>query len=74
MGRKVTLSVSTLNQWALDFDGNFDRILSSVSKALSILAPFDPWVVGTWASAGFFPGKGRGGQFFSSKAKFLDKK
>ena len=33
MGRKVTLAVSTLNQWALDFDGNLERILSSIDKA-----------------------------------------
>ena len=33
MGRKVTLAVCTLNQWALDFDGNLERILISVDKA-----------------------------------------
>ncbi len=33
MGRKATLAVSTLNQWALDFQGNCDRILSSVLAA-----------------------------------------
>jgi hypothetical protein len=31
MGRKVTVAVSTLNLWALDFDGNRDKILASVS-------------------------------------------
>lgn len=29
MGRKVTLAVATLNQWALDFSGNLQRILES---------------------------------------------
>lgn len=29
MGRKVTLATSSLNQWALDFDGNLQRILKS---------------------------------------------
>ena len=33
MGRKVTLAVCTLNQWALDFDGNLERILASIEKA-----------------------------------------
>jgi len=33
MGRKVTVSVSTLNQWALDFDGNLERILTSIEMA-----------------------------------------
>ena len=33
MGRKVTVAVCTLNQWALDFDGNLERILTSVEKA-----------------------------------------
>ena len=33
MGRKVTISVSTLNQWALDFDGNLERILTSIEMA-----------------------------------------
>ncbi len=33
MGRKVTLAVCTLNQWALDFDGNLDRILTSIEEA-----------------------------------------
>jgi NAD+ synthase (glutamine-hydrolysing) len=27
------LAVCTLNQWALDFDGNLERILTSVEKA-----------------------------------------
>lgn len=33
MGRKVTLAVCSLNQWALDFDGNLERILASVEDA-----------------------------------------
>lgn len=33
MGRKVTLAVCALNQWALDFDGNFKRILKSIALA-----------------------------------------
>ena len=33
MGRKVTLAVCTLNQWALDFDGNLERIVASIEKA-----------------------------------------
>lgn len=30
MGRKVTVAVSTLNQWALDFEGNMTRIIQSI--------------------------------------------
>ena len=33
MGRKVKLAVCTLNQWALDFRGNMERILASVAAA-----------------------------------------
>ncbi|XP_075214444.1 NAD synthetase [Lycorma delicatula] len=33
MGRRVKLAVCTLNQWALDFDGNLKRILQSVQEA-----------------------------------------
>jgi len=33
MGRKATFAVCTLNQWALDFDGNVERILLSVKEA-----------------------------------------
>lgn len=33
MGRKVTVAVATLNQWALDFDGNRERILQSILEA-----------------------------------------
>nr|XP_057933417.1 glutamine-dependent NAD(+) synthetase isoform X2 [Doryrhamphus excisus] len=33
MGRKVTLATCSLNQWALDFDGNLERILNSIEIA-----------------------------------------
>nr|XP_018913780.1 PREDICTED: probable glutamine-dependent NAD(+) synthetase [Bemisia tabaci]XP_018913781.1 PREDICTED: probable glutamine-dependent NAD(+) synthetase [Bemisia tabaci]XP_018913782.1 PREDICTED: probable glutamine-dependent NAD(+) synthetase [Bemisia tabaci]XP_018913783.1 PREDICTED: probable glutamine-dependent NAD(+) synthetase [Bemisia tabaci] len=33
MGRKVIASVSTLNQWALDFQGNYERIVRSIHLA-----------------------------------------
>ncbi|XP_061886174.1 glutamine-dependent NAD(+) synthetase isoform X2 [Entelurus aequoreus] len=33
MGRKVTLATCSLNQWALDFDGNLERILKSIELA-----------------------------------------
>ncbi|KAM9860636.1 glutamine-dependent NAD(+) synthetase [Aulostomus maculatus] len=33
MGRKVTVATCSLNQWALDFDGNLDRILRSIETA-----------------------------------------
>ncbi|CAD5118595.1 DgyrCDS7281 [Dimorphilus gyrociliatus] len=33
MGRKVTLATCTLNQWAMDFEGNYNRILESIKKA-----------------------------------------
>jgi NAD+ synthase (glutamine-hydrolysing) len=33
MGRKVKVAVCTLNQWALDFSGNLDRILTSIEAA-----------------------------------------
>lgn len=33
MGRKVTVAVCTLNQWALDFEGNLSRILQSIQEA-----------------------------------------
>ncbi|XP_060796927.1 glutamine-dependent NAD(+) synthetase-like isoform X1 [Neoarius graeffei] len=35
MGRKVTLATCSLNQWALDFDGNLQRILKSIVTAKS---------------------------------------
>lgn len=33
MERKVTLATCSLNQWALDFEGNMERILKSISIA-----------------------------------------
>ncbi|XP_072941486.1 glutamine-dependent NAD(+) synthetase isoform X1 [Epargyreus clarus] len=33
MGRKVVVAVCTLNQWALDFEGNIGRILQSIQEA-----------------------------------------
>ncbi|XP_047517779.1 glutamine-dependent NAD(+) synthetase [Pieris napi] len=33
MGRKAVVAVCTLNQWALDFEGNLNRILESVQEA-----------------------------------------
>ena len=33
MGRKVTVAVTTLNQWALDFEGNMTRIIQSIVEA-----------------------------------------
>ena len=33
MGRKVTLAVCCLNQWAMDFEGNLKRILQSITIA-----------------------------------------
>ncbi|XP_008553331.1 glutamine-dependent NAD(+) synthetase [Microplitis demolitor] len=33
MGRIVTVAVSTLNQWSMDFEGNLRRILESIEKA-----------------------------------------
>uniref|UniRef100_A0A8C5GKZ7 Glutamine-dependent NAD(+) synthetase n=1 Tax=Gouania willdenowi TaxID=441366 RepID=A0A8C5GKZ7_GOUWI len=35
MGRKVTLSTCSLNQWSLDFDGNLERITRSIEIAKS---------------------------------------
>uniref|UniRef100_H3CCM2 Glutamine-dependent NAD(+) synthetase n=1 Tax=Tetraodon nigroviridis TaxID=99883 RepID=H3CCM2_TETNG len=35
MGRKVTLATCSLNQWALDFEGNMNRILKSIEIAKS---------------------------------------
>uniref|UniRef100_A0A3B4GTH4 Glutamine-dependent NAD(+) synthetase n=1 Tax=Pundamilia nyererei TaxID=303518 RepID=A0A3B4GTH4_9CICH len=33
MGRKVTVATCCLNQWALDFEGNCERILRSIEEA-----------------------------------------
>lgn len=40
MGRKVILATCSLNQWALDFDGNLERILKSVEIAKSLGARY----------------------------------
>lgn len=40
MGRKITVAVSTLNQWALDFDGNMNRILQSIIEARELDATY----------------------------------
>uniref|UniRef100_A0A667WP78 Glutamine-dependent NAD(+) synthetase n=1 Tax=Myripristis murdjan TaxID=586833 RepID=A0A667WP78_9TELE len=37
MGRKVTVATCSLNQWALDFDGNLQRILTSQSEQANSL-------------------------------------
>jgi NAD+ synthase (glutamine-hydrolysing) len=34
MGRKVVVSTCALNQWALDFEGNYTRILKSKIELL----------------------------------------
>ncbi|XP_006813090.2 glutamine-dependent NAD(+) synthetase-like, partial [Saccoglossus kowalevskii] len=33
MGRKVTLATCCLNQWAMDFEGNLQRILKSIAAS-----------------------------------------
>jgi hypothetical protein len=40
MGRKITVAVSTLNQWALDFEGNLNRILQSILEARELGATY----------------------------------
>ncbi|XP_075156272.1 NAD synthetase [Haematobia irritans] len=40
MGRKITVAVSTLNQWALDFEGNLGRILQSIMEAKDMGASY----------------------------------
>lgn len=40
MGRKVTVAVTTLNQWALDFEGNLQRILQSIMEARELSAAY----------------------------------
>ena len=44
MVRKTTLAVCTLNQWAMDFEGNMNRILQSIQ---STKAAGDRYRVGT---------------------------
>ena len=33
MERKVTIAACSLNQWALDFEGNLERIIQSIQEA-----------------------------------------
>ncbi|XP_034933710.1 glutamine-dependent NAD(+) synthetase [Chelonus insularis] len=40
MGRIVKVAVCTLNQWAMDFEGNLGRILESIDKAKKAGATF----------------------------------
>lgn len=40
MGHKVTVAVSTLNQWALDFEGNMARIMQSILEAKEMGATY----------------------------------
>lgn len=40
MNRTVTVAVCTLNQWAMDFDGNYKRILQSIQEAKAAGATF----------------------------------
>lgn len=40
MGRKVTVAVTTLNQWALDFEGNCSRIIQSIIEARELGAVY----------------------------------
>lgn len=38
--RTVTVAVCTLNQWALDYDGNVNRILKSIQRAKELGATY----------------------------------
>lgn len=40
MGRKVTLAASCLNQWSLDFSGNYSRIIESIKDAKALGARY----------------------------------
>ncbi|XP_077297866.1 NAD synthetase [Arctopsyche grandis] len=40
MGRKVTVAVCTLNQWAMDFEGNKNRIIQSIKEASELGATY----------------------------------
>lgn len=40
MGRKATVAVCTLNQWAMDFEGNVERIIQSIEEAKEAGASF----------------------------------
>lgn len=40
MSHMITVAVSTLNQWALDFEGNLNRILQSIIEARELGATY----------------------------------
>ena len=40
MGRKVTVAACTLNNWALDFEGNMTRIIQSIVEAKEMGAAY----------------------------------
>ena len=40
MGRKVILATSALNQWAMDFQGNYERIIESIHIAKAANATY----------------------------------
>ncbi|XP_067946832.1 glutamine-dependent NAD(+) synthetase-like [Watersipora subatra] len=40
MGHKVILAVCSLNQWAMDFQGNFQRIMQSIKEAKELGARY----------------------------------
>lgn len=40
MGRKVIVAAACLNQWALDFDGNLSRIITSIQEAKALGASY----------------------------------
>ncbi|CAG2236025.1 E6.3.5.1 [Mytilus edulis] len=40
MGRTATLATCTLNQWAMDFEGNLSRIIESIQKAKELGATY----------------------------------
>jgi len=41
MGHLATLAMCSLNQWALDFQGNAERILESIRQAKAAGGEFD---------------------------------
>jgi len=41
MGHLATLATCSLNQWALDFQGNAERILESIRQAKAAGGKFD---------------------------------
>lgn len=64
MGRKVTVATCALNQWALDFEGNLQRILKSKSAGGGVGGGVGGegrkgWWGGVWEGNGG-PGGGQG--------------